>query len=80
MNVGRVTEEIVKELNPEEINRNVLPSRINQVRLERVVAENAGGILEYWSKRSIGGLLLMPPTRHCFVHLNEAVRVRRKVI
>jgi hypothetical protein len=27
---------------------------------------------------SIADLLLMPPTRHCFLHLNEALRSSKK--
>jgi hypothetical protein len=34
---------------------------------------------DYWSKKTIAGLLLMPPTRHNFVHLNEAARIRQKL-
>lgn len=29
-------------------------------------------VTDYWSRRTIAGLLLMPATRHNFVHLNEA--------
>jgi hypothetical protein len=36
-------------------------------------------ILNYWSSRSIAGLLLMPPTRHNFLHLNEALRIKQRV-
>jgi hypothetical protein len=38
----------------------------------------ASDVLEYWGKRTIAGLLLMPPTRHCFLHLNEAMRIRQE--
>jgi len=27
----------------------------------------------------VGELLLMPPTRHNFIHLNEGLRIRQKV-
>ena len=33
-------------------------------------------LVEYWSTRTIAGLLLMPATRHPLVHLNEAMRIK----
>lgn len=35
----------------------------------------------YWGGLTVAGLLLMPPTRHAFVHLNERmeIRMRRKI-
>jgi hypothetical protein len=36
-------------------------------------------VLEYWGGLTYAGLLLMPPTRHNFIHLNEALRVKKKV-
>jgi hypothetical protein len=32
-----------------------------------------------WSKRTVAGLLPMPPTRHNFLHLNEALRIKQKL-
>ena len=74
--VGRRTREIVAQLQPEQLRQQVEPSRLQQVRDEGAVAEAAGEIIQYWSRRTIAGLLLMPPTRHNFLHLNEARRVK----
>jgi hypothetical protein len=43
------------------------------------VRAEAGELLEYWGGLTITGLLLMPPTRHLFVHWNEAQRIRQKI-
>lgn len=43
------------------------------------VTPEALEIVTYWSKRTIAGLLLMPPTRHNFLHLNEAFRIKSKL-
>jgi len=48
------------------------------VRDEGAVVEAASAVLDYWSKRTIAGRLLMPPTRHCFLHLNEAQRLKHR--
>ena len=57
---------------------------MSEVRLRKVMEEGALlpeaiGVLNYWSKRTIAGLLLMPPTRHNFLHLNEALRLRQRL-
>ena len=75
--VGHRTRRIVQQLRPDELRQKVDPERIEQVRLAGAVPEAAAEILEYWGKRTIAGLLLMPATRHSFLHLNEALRVRQ---
>ena len=75
---GHRTREIVAQLAPEELKHKVEPARLQQVLEKGAVVEAAGGLIAYWSKRNIAGLLLMPPTRHCFVHLNEAARVKKR--
>jgi hypothetical protein len=77
--VGRRTCEIVKRLEPEELKQKVDPARLQQVMVEGAIVEEARGIADYWGKRTIAGLLLMPPTRHNFVHLNEALRIKHKL-
>ena len=76
--VGRRTREIVQTLQPERLRQNVDPARIAQVMDEGAIVEVARGIAEYWSKRDIAGLLLMPATRHNLVHLNEALKLKRR--
>jgi hypothetical protein len=78
MAVGRRTREIVGQLEPEELKQKVDPIRIQQVMEEGAVVEAARGIVDYWSRRNIAGLLLMPATRHNLVHLNEAMRLKRR--
>ena len=76
--VGRRTREIVKTLQPAELKQKVEPSRMKQVMEEGAVVEAARGIADYWSKRDIAGLLLMPATRHNLIHLGEALQPKRK--
>lgn len=44
-----------------------------------MVQPEAIEILNYRSKRTIAGLLLMPPTRHNFLPLGEAQRIKTKL-
>jgi hypothetical protein len=77
--VGRRTREIVNQLSVEDLKRKVEPSRLYKVMDVGAVVEAAEGLIEYWSKRNVAGLLLMPPTRHNFIHLNEAARLKRRL-
>lgn len=76
--VGRRTRQIVWALQPEEMGQKVRPNRIQQIWQQQAMLDKAEGIVAYWSRRTVAGLLLMPPTRHNFVHLNEAMRVKRR--
>lgn len=76
--VGRGTREIAQQLQPEELNQKVDPVRLEQVVAEGAVVDEAKGIIDYWGKRTISGLLLMPATRHNLVHLNEAMGLKRR--
>ena len=78
--VGRSTQIIAKALHPDDLQRSVPPSRLDRVLAEGAVVESTRSLLAYWSKRTIAGLLLMPPTRHNFLHLNEAARIRQIII
>ena len=78
--VGRQTEKIVKQLDSAEIDQKVSSGRLDLVLREGAVVEDAKGLIDYWGKRTIAGLLLMPPTRHCFIHLNEALKIKKMVM
>ncbi len=70
--VGRRTREIVRELIPGELKRRVEPARLQRVLDEGAVVESTTWLTDYWGGLTVAGLLLMPPTRHPFVHWNEA--------
>jgi hypothetical protein len=76
--VGRRTREIVRQLQAEDLKQKVDPSRLQQVMDEGAVVEAAQGLIDYWGRRNIAGLLLMPATRHNFIHLNEALRIKHR--
>ena len=76
--VGRRTRAIVKRLKPEELREKVQPVRLERVWDEGAVVPAASGIADYWGKRDVAGLLLMPATRHNLIHLNEALQLKRR--
>jgi DinB superfamily len=78
--VGRQTRQIVMGLSPEALRQKVESSRLQRLVDEEAVVEAAYGLIDYWGGLKIAGLLLMPPTRHNFIHLNEALRVKKKCL
>jgi hypothetical protein len=77
--VGRRTRAIVEQLGAQELIQKVDPARLENMRSQAAVRPEAGDLLEYWSGLTITGLLLMPPTRHAFIHWNEALRIKQKI-
>jgi hypothetical protein len=77
--VGRRTRQIVQNLHPGDLKKKTDPFRLQQVLDQGAVEEAARGLIEYWGGRTIAGLLLMPPTRQTFVHLNEMLRLKQKL-
>jgi len=77
--VGRRTQEIVTQLGTADLKKKVDPARIQRVLDEGAILEAARGITDYWSRRDIAGLLLMPASRHNLGHLNEALNLKRRI-
>jgi hypothetical protein len=78
--VGRATREAVSVLRPDEVRQKVSPARLGELLDDGSVPPEAMGLIDYWGGLTIAGLLLMPPTRHCLVHLNEAMKVKGKCL
>lgn len=78
--VGQRTQAIMLALESETVLQDVDPARIQQLWKSGVVVPEAKYVVDYWSKRTIAGLLLMPATRHNFIHLNEASRIKQAIL
>ena len=76
--VGTNTRRIVQQLTAKELSRQVQPEDLQLLLDQGDVLPEAQPILDYWGRRTVAGLLLMPPTRHNLVHLNEAARIKQK--
>ena len=77
--VARRTRQIVQKLEAQDFKWKVDQVRIESVLRAGAVTPEAMDIVYYWSKKTIAGLLLMPPTRHCILHLNEGMRIRESI-
>ena len=76
--VGCRTRQIAAQLRESDLREKVTPTRIQRVLDEGAILEAARGITDYWSRRDIAGLLLMPASRHNLVHLGEALQLKQR--
>ena len=77
--VGRRTQDIVKGLSKDRLGENVTQQGLDRIVKEGAVLPESVELLAYWGKKRIYQLLLMPPTRHLMVHLNEAYQLRKMI-
>lgn len=79
MEVGQKTREIVANVLPHAFKQKVEDGRIKKLVEQDCVKQEASWLLEYWRKKTIAGLILMPATRHIFLHLNKSLRIKQKI-
>ena len=77
--VGQHTQNVIATLSFNDLKRKVQPYQIQRIWDEKALMPDAKGIADYWSKRTMRELLLMPFTRHNFLHLNECRQIRAKL-
>ncbi|WP_326289730.1 DinB family protein [Bacillus glycinifermentans] len=77
--VGKRTRDIVSSLRPGQFKEKVEPKRIKRLFEEHAVSQNSQWLADYWSKKTIAGLILMPATRHNFLHLNKCIRIKDQI-
>ncbi|WIV21152.1 DinB family protein [Paenibacillus polygoni] len=77
--VGQKTREIVSNLLPGEFRNKVETRKINILKEQNAVKEEASWLLEYWGNKTTAGLILMPATRHIFLHLNKSIRIKQRI-
>ncbi|WP_455715410.1 DinB family protein [Anaerosporobacter sp.] len=74
--VGARTREIVSRLSAEAMKRKVTQQGAERIFIEGGVTSDKESywLLDFWSKKDVAGLLLMPPTRHVMLHLNDCFK------
>ncbi len=78
--VGRKTQEIIKKLKPEELKRKPSHEMLRRILDEGGVleAEDSRWLIDFWGRKTVAGILLMPITRHQIVHLNDSFKIKQK--
>lgn len=71
--VGIRSREILRALRPGDMKRKITPESTTRILAEGGVTTHADSIwlLDFWGKKDVAGILLMPLTRHQTLHLND---------
>lgn len=77
---GRRTRDITKSLSIGDMKR-----KFDKHRLQRILDEGAvldvkasNWLIDFWGRKNVSGILLMPATRHHVVHINESLSAKKK--
>jgi hypothetical protein len=73
------TRSIIAALQPGQFGAKATPAQLRRVLEEQAILASEQWLLDYWGGKTLAGLVLMPATRHNFVHLNKAMRVKQKL-
>jgi len=77
--VGKKTRNIVNSFTYADLKRKVSKSGLEKIiSLGAVVKdEKASWLVDFWGKKTVAGILLMPATRHLLVHINESMEAKK---
>ncbi|WP_411755102.1 hypothetical protein [Serratia sp. (in: enterobacteria)] len=80
LSVGQKTQRIIKQLSKAQLKMHPEKHQIERILSERSVLEHPDSIwlLDYWQQKNIGGLLMMPLTKHQILHLNDCLGIIKK--
>jgi hypothetical protein len=78
--VGKSTKKIIEKLEYKDIKRKVEKGQLENIKLNNGVINDSRSIwlLDFWSKKNVLGLIMMPITRHQIVHLNDCFKIKLK--
>lgn len=79
--VGNRTKELINNLTLPDLKRKVRKESIDRILEEGGVTEQGDSIwlLDFWGRKNIAGILLMPITRHQVGHLNDCLKLKMKL-
>ena len=80
--VGVRTRSIVNSLTPADIKRKVRSESIARILEEGGVTKHPDSLwlLDFWGRKNVAGILLMPITRHQIGHLNDSMKLKKKLM
>jgi hypothetical protein len=80
--VGRRTRDIVKNVKPPDLKRKMKPESVERILAEGGVTSHKDSLwlLDFWGKKTVAGILLMPITRHQILHLNDSMKLKKKIM
>lgn len=78
--VAKQTIKIIKGLKSEDMKRTFQKEQLNKIINQNAVDkdEKALWLIDFWAKKDVAGIILMPLTRHNLVHINESFKAKNK--
>jgi hypothetical protein len=79
--VGWRTRDIVKNIKPPDLKRKMKPESVERILAEGGVTSHKDSLwlLDFWGKKTVTGILLIPITRHQILHLNDSMKLKKKL-
>ena len=78
--VGKQTQKIIEALEFTDMKRKTGKEQLEKIKQNGGVIDDPKSIwlLDFWGKKNILGLIMMPITRHQIVHLNDCFKIKQK--
>lgn len=79
--VAERTRKIVSGLKAEDMKRKVQGADLDKILLKGGVTKHQDSIwlLDFWGRKNVAGILLMPATRHIMLHLNDCCKWKEHI-
>ena len=80
--VGRKTQSIIKQLKSNDLKRKMTSQQLKRIMDEGGVLDVEGSkwLIDFWGRKTVSGIVLMPITRHQIVHLNDSLKIKSKYL
>ncbi|GAA0741060.1 DinB family protein [Clostridium oceanicum] len=77
--VGRNTRDIIKSLSFKDMKRKFDKNKLQRILDEKAVlnVEASNWLIDFWGRKNVAGIILMPGTRHHVVHINESLAAKK---
>lgn len=73
--VGRKTKGFIEKLTLDELKRTFPEADVQRIKSEGGVTEQTEGLMYYWGKKNVSGIITMPMTKHQIMHLNDCMKI-----
>ncbi|KNY25846.1 DinB family protein [Pseudobacteroides cellulosolvens] len=80
--VGLQTQKILSKLKSEDMKRKIKSEGLTKIFNEGGILEHPDSIwlLDFWGKKDVAGIILMPITRHQIVHINDGFKIKQSIL
>lgn len=80
IDVGRNSQDIIQNLTANDLRRKVYKENLQRILDEKAVdnVETSNWLIDFWSRKDVAGIILMPCLRHQLVHINESLDAKSR--